>query len=162
MFTLVSLLLLLLFILIYTISNSYISKITIIRVIYDNDCNCKALLVLCIATLLVALWMSMSHNNHRIKNYENTPAQKSELLFSKFFITFQMLEAFNQQLSSSKPIHKFLRYFGPRLWSRYFREYVVFRRLFSGAYLIIYLLLMKQKKMCYFWEPKFLWTRSIL
>ena len=162
MFTLVSLLLLLLFILIYTISNSYISKITIIRVIYDNDCNCKALLVLCIATLLVALWMSMSHNNHRIKNYENTLAQKSELLFSKFFITFQMLEAFNQQLSSSKPIHKFLRYFGPRSWSRYFREYVVFRRLFSGAYLIIYLLLMKQKKMCYFWEPKFLWTRSIL
>ena len=88
MFILVSLLLLLLFILIYTISNSYISKITIIRVIYDNDCKCKALIVLCIATLLVALGMSMSHNNLRIKNYENNLAQKSELLFSKSFITF--------------------------------------------------------------------------
>ena len=112
MFMLVLLLLLLLFILIYTISNSYVNKITITRVVYENDCNCKALIVFSIATLLVAASMSMAHNNLRIKNYENTRAQKSELSFSKFLITFQMLEAFCQQFFSSKPIHKFFRYFG--------------------------------------------------
>ena len=148
MFILVSLLLLLLFILIYTISNSYISKITIIRVIYDNDCHCKALIVLCIATLLVALGMSMSHNNLRIKNYENNLVQKSELLFSKSFITFQMLEAFSQQLSSRKPIHNFLRYF---IMKQIFSRICCFRRLFSGACLIIYLCTSHEtKKMCYF------------
>ena len=58
-----------------------------------------------------------------------------ELLISKFSVTFECWRLLADNFTGSNLIHKFSRYFGYRLWSRYFSEHVIFHLYFPLVYI---------------------------